>query len=203
MAKQQQSQGITKVRVVDLVHDKKGRPVVDDHPDPSRRKQKVHGGTYLYAGVVYRPGDVIDMPADVAERELRICGQHDDASGSSGRAPLLELFSDWEARQAKKPDEEKDIENLRNSFKRKQEELAAQVEQTRKFREMAEERQRQILRKDMEVSQAKEEVPPSIAEQLARQEQMIADLQRRLEAQAEVPARRGRRPDVTPTTGEG
>lgn len=159
-----------KIRVVDVLHEADGAPVVRDG-QPCRVTT-----SYRFKDKVYRPGDVIEMSDAEAKDELRTLGTMRDATGRTGRCGLLEPLEVYEEREAekaqreaarRKPDDEDGIGLM-------QKQLEESVLQRKKIEQMVVERDRRHL-EDQAAAQAREEraraeVPPDMAERLARLE---------------------------------
>lgn len=163
-----------KVRVVDLVFDADGRPIVDEHG-----KQRRNGGGYLYGRRQYLPGDVIEMPVNVAREELQLCGFSMDTNGHSGRHALLEPLEWHEKRMERAAAEAKGKEAEREAFARMSQDLQAEREQQLKLQQMIQEREAARVR---DVAAARAEVPADVQARLDAQAQQIKDLIEKVEA---------------------
>lgn len=176
-----------KLRVVKEVFDEDGHPVID----PSTGKPMINGGSYAFAGPdgrsrAYMPGEVFEMPEEVALQELQLCGQSVDVNGHRGRRPLLERFEDYErrerARQAMQAEQVPD----RDIFERQRQKLEEEGRAARELRE-------RIMNHQNQRAGA---APVSSAEdalsQLFRRMEVLEKENQQLRAQQQAPAQTGK-----------
>lgn len=149
-----------RVRVVDQVYNADGHAVLDSKGRPRRC-----AGTYLYATRAYLPGDIIDMPANIAALELKLHG------GSEQLPPILERAEVHEARLRQQAEVRGREDHERTAFLRKQAELEAQVAQSQKLKDLVREREEELRLKGGEVERARAEVPQDVAARLQRLEE--------------------------------
>lgn len=167
--------GNVKVRVVDQVHNADGQPVLDGKGRPKRCQ-----GTYLYGSTAYLPGDIIEMPADVAAKELRLLG------GSDHIPAILEPAERHEARLKQQEVLRNRDDHERTAFARKQAELDAQVAQGQKLKELIREREEELRVKGVDVERARAEVPQDVADRLLRLERDAAARAEQAEGRAKI-----------------
>lgn len=164
----------------------------DDSPmvDESRphRPQLINGGSVVVVNPAtgrpenYRPGEVIELPDDVAKNLLQNSPQS------------VEPETEHQARQIRIRARDSERETERRSLDARMRELENQTQQTQKLRAMAEERERTLAAENLRVSQIASGKDAQLAEMQrqmeamqAQYEQRMRDLEERLTAPPAAP----------------
>lgn len=116
------------VRVKKGHYDAEGNQILGETGAPSRNH-----APYLYGRVLFPPGEILDLPDEVARKELAILPQ------------VLEPLSDYKRRKAVYRERQQEAQQFdRDAFARKVEELEAQTHAAARMRERLAEREREI-----------------------------------------------------------